>query len=268
MKTNHDLKILPLVSKIGRVLAIVPKLKNNRFQKIYAITYFTILTIGVSLTYIWRKPFYQKFNLLKLLIKISLDLTCYFFNFYTTIVITCFKEQEWSLLLHNLRKTNCTTSTKTPYLRSFLAINFLFWILTVYTAWVWLTVVGIEYSREYILDAVQLYPVIFYNYLIYIILNMFVVRLQFLCQNLNKKIDLEKTRIKILILKDSLDGFNKIFGWPLLFIIMYSYLRILIYLDLTFKKGLKSLKIEALIDNILIIILFFVGTLHFRFFFK
>ncbi|EFA05762.1 gustatory receptor 32 [Tribolium castaneum] len=250
MKT---LKKQNAIFKIGKILAIIP---GNRAQKTYSVIYFTVLTISVSLTYIYRKPFYLKFNLLKLLIKIAIDVTCYGFNFYTTVIVTCYKGRAWKLLLQNLGKFEDKKSNFSVVL--FAITNLVFWALTVFTGWVWLTVIGVEYSRQYIFDVVQLYPLIYYNYLIVVFLKKIQDGLNSLKVSLNR--NFESIEPKIWILRASIEHFNQIFAWPILFIIMYSYLRVLIYIDLTFRHGIKNLKLVAVIDNICIILLFVGGV--------
>ncbi|KAH0820344.1 hypothetical protein GEV33_002447 [Tenebrio molitor] len=264
-----DLNILSVSFAIGKLLAVTPHSldvkQNRRCQKIYSLFMCTAITVGLSVTYCYRIPFYKKFDLIKLTIHVLLDICLYAFNFYTTIVVTFCREQQWQVLVSNLQTIECTTP-KHFFIKWFAVANVLYWALMLGTIWTWIVNFGVEYYKQYVMDAVQLYSKFIYIYLICAILNMFLKRyreIRRLIKNIFSENDNHlvfiKVKYNILGLRQSVEAFNQIFGWPILFVILYSCLRILIYMDLLIDSQ-KNLGIGITIVNVGILVVLFVGS--------
>jgi gustatory receptor len=135
---------------------------------------------------------------------------------------------------------------------------------------------GWDYYRLYAVEYVQLYVQFMINFLIYTILTMLKARYQMTSLSLGRHICLvtklerrslakqyplsflKKIKYDVCILKETVDVFNDIFGWPVLFIILYASLQVLLYMDTLFLKS-STRSLEAILCNISMILLFCVS---------
>ncbi|KAJ3619932.1 hypothetical protein MTP99_003937 [Tenebrio molitor] len=109
---------------------------------------------------------------------------------------------------------------------------------------------GFEYVSRYNVDYLQDYMLYSYNTILYVIARMIFIKYKlihkFLRQVLYRKDDcemnyylkLKQIETHLYLLKDTVDIFNDIFGWPIFFIILYTTLHILNYFDNIFAASL------------------------------
>lgn len=260
---NSETAILNLLHTVGSIFAVVPpKTNNTRFQKIYSVFLFILLSVGLIISCYYRIPFYRKFNIIKLAVQILVDFIMYLFNFYVSVVVVFYKENEWHQLMSNLRKIECNSLNLKNYFKSFTAINIIYWSLNFYTLWLWISSYGLNYYKQYIMDIFQGYQALLYNYIMYVVLDMLLVRYTYLNQLLNQNRNIllfKKLKSNIFLLKDNVEIFNKIFGWPILCNLIFCCLRILIELDILIIYEKVKLDVDITLNNVCIILVLLVS---------
>lgn len=127
------------------------------------------------------------------------------------------------------------------------------------------------YKISYFEIAVSLflewYDLFLYSYLINVILKMLLARYKYLNDlfksTFSKNSDviicndgfLKRAEFILFTLKDAVDIFNEVFGWPLLFIIFYWSLLVLDYTDDYFKDvgSYSRIKLNAMSIGLLVV---------------
>lgn len=264
---SFEENVLNKILKVGRLCGIIPSLERNKFyQKVYTLIVFILLAVGLIITGLFKKRFYEKLNLAKLAIHIMLDTSAYCINFYTSIVVVFYKDKKLKLLINNFRKMSLGKNPPKKYYNfKFYFFNFGYFATMFYSLWLWIKFFRPEYYKQYILDTIQLYPQFFYSFLMYVFLNMILARYKYLTHLIeehtkNYVFFFAKVKLYISTLNQCIHIFNSIFGWAILLIIFYSSLRLLVYIELLIRSAKK---IENTIHNLSVIILLLVSSIKY-----
>ncbi|XP_044264847.1 uncharacterized protein LOC123011469 [Tribolium madens] len=254
-------RLLKLVLKVGHFFAITPSFKKSRIptcpEKIYAYCVVAFLTLGVAISMFYRAKDYAKFIHIKAVVQITLDFTLFVQNIYT--VLTALKKKSlWWLLLKKLKIVqNHNNIEEKPQYCLFVASNCFFWIYQSYMSYIFASLQGDEFFKQFAIEYFQMYVLFFVNFSFFVVVKMLLVRYQALSRHLrlnlhflekpeNRRVGyslahLDKIQYDFCLLKEAVDLANNIFGWQILFLITYATLQILVYLHLIVMLGFKDI---------------------------
>lgn len=252
-------KILKIVCLIGQLFALTPPsidgTKQSKLQKTYAGLVLLMLTMGAILWYINRYFFYMHFIHLKIITTIIKHAIKYLFNFYTIMEMNFWKRSQWDKLMKILKQTEyCSNKKKQkcPFYTGFLMLNIMFWVIAIHTSYNFCSYFLMS-PREMFFTVTRWYMQFLFNFLLYVIVKMLLERYRYLKTILTKRIIddkkmrrghiivlqnndswicfLKKVDYLFISLKDAVDIFNNLFGWSILFNILYSSMFFLDYVD-------------------------------------
>lgn len=240
-------KLFSLILRIGSFLAITPSTitykRQNIYQKIWAVFIVIGLTVIAVHWFISRIWYYKTFIHIKLVMRTLRHLIKYFFCCYTIFGVCYFNRKYWFKLIDKLQVDLLFNRSRFFYLEFVLA-NLIFWIIMLYSGYVYYYVAYLTIFKTVIVDLWEWYCMFFYNFLIYAILKMILHKYKELNKSLKHQvIVLKKVEFILYNLQDVVDIFNKLFGWPLLFIIFYASLLFLDYIDDFFDGFLLTVSI-------------------------
>ncbi|RZC05039.1 hypothetical protein BDFB_014094 [Asbolus verrucosus] len=267
-----DFQQLRLVFRVGKIFAITPpslEIKNQTTnQKYYSCFMIVFYTVGVLVSSYYRKPYYIQHIHIKLAIQIILDSSLYAFNIYT-VLIALNKRSQWFILIKNFKITQEESENinEKSHLLKFAFSNFIFLGILLHMTYKFASLIGVDFFKMYTIQYVQIYAQFLHNFLIYTVLNMLRVRYRAVTLALSKEVCLvtklerrsvasflNKIKYNVCILKENVDIFNNIFGWPNLLIILSGSLQILLSFDNIFQESLIG-DFERIVGNIVIIFL-------------
>lgn len=271
-----NIQLLELLVKIGKYVSISPsstREKRERLsKKLYTLGLIVLFTLATLLATIEKKKFYMKLIHLKMVLNSLIDLNLYILQIYIFCLSTIYKKTEWFQLIRNLKTISPLASfhhripanktTKFNYwVLIFLISNLIYVLIATYAFWLWCRTLGFrDNSTQYLVHYVMNYLTnCFYSFflcnLLWIILdgyrnihfglNKQVKHVQKLNKNynipnVNFMLFLNKIEIQIITMKETVELFNDIFGWPMFLKIVYSSLQLLNFLDYIFLQKQKA----------------------------
>ncbi|XP_044261376.1 gustatory and pheromone receptor 39a-like [Tribolium madens] len=277
-----DHNLLRLVMTVGEFFAITPSItKIGTFRtKIYATgVIFTLMTVSTLSVIYFRQPLYVNFSEIKLIVSMAMVIIVNAFNCYTVLAPVFCKRQKYCQLMAKLVEKHHQTYSFTTYVK-FLTPNLLYWLVSIYAAYVWADILGFSYFKEYFIEVVQLYFQFYYCYFLCIIVRIFwgkyrnvnLLLAERLVRMRNRRfLDYEEfyafmKRMEGLVgsLKELNLLFNDVFGWPIVMIILYSSLLLLNYLNEILKNNFgydPRQYTGVIVSNVVVASLTNVGTL-------
>ncbi|RZB40778.1 gustatory receptor 28b [Asbolus verrucosus] len=237
------------IFKIGNILALTPASvgdrKSSLSRKIYGILVFVLYTVGVIASFLYRRSHYSKLTLIQLVLRILLDVDLYAFTYHTVIVLASMKGQQWFKLFKGLKSVDYQLFGTRSYYLILIMAHVALWSVSILAFYVWINFFGISFLGLYLVEFLQMYSLFFYSLVTCIVLRMLLSRYKYqnfllreqivLTGKLFSKRTLKKVVGNTFILKQTVDAFNDIFGWIILFDIFFGALRSLIYLDVAIK---------------------------------
>jgi gustatory receptor len=279
---------LKLIFFFGKFLAITPSLTGPNLKshstKIYPVVIVSSLTIGVPVVLFYRRLDYQDLIHIKLASTVLMDVSLYIFNFVTIAGVPFWNRNQWGKIVNNLRKIEARlplgTTNVIPYYFAYFVVNATFWFAAITDFYIWYQIEGCGYFQQYLLEAIQTYMLFYYYIVVYIFTKMLAGYYAKLCLLFEKKIAcchhlgttfagknlnfLSNIEQLLRLLRDTVDLFNDLFGWPILLMIVYTSLLVINYLDDTFKNSDDLDDDEffiVIINNVSFVLLFFVITI-------
>ncbi|EFA05780.1 gustatory receptor [Tribolium castaneum] len=272
-----DHNLLRLIVTVGEFFAITPS-KNKIVTKIYATCFIPVLMTASTVSVIYyRQPLYVNFSPIKLVVTIAMVLIVNLFNCYTVLAPVFCKRQQYGQLMAKLVENHHKPDFRTC--GKFLAPNLIYWVVTIYVAYVWTDILGFNYYKEYFVEVVQLYFQFYYNYFLCVVVAIFwgkyrnvnfLLAEQLVHMQSRPFVDHDRfhafiKRVEGLIcsIKELNMIFNDVFGWPIIMIVLYSSLLLLNYLDDIFKNSFgydNQQYLGVIISNISVVFLTTVGT--------
>ncbi|XP_044265275.1 uncharacterized protein LOC123011746 [Tribolium madens] len=239
--------MLKWVLKIGNFLAMTPTEGNFFPHRAHAYIMIGVYVVFFSVSIFYRISYYSTLRPINLLVQIILDGILIILNVYT-VLTTVTKRYQWSKLLVNLKVDQEKKS-------HFIIANILFHLIHVYSTVVFTLFLGVNYIIQYGFEYLQLYSQFLFYFLLYTILKILVVKYTQLKTTLSEErrplMPLQVIKSHIFSLRESIDAFNDIFGWPFLLLIMFTSFQIMIYLQGIFVGSRKSL--ATIISNVNVI---------------
>jgi gustatory receptor len=240
---------LEMILNFGKILALTPPYNPELtlFRKIYSTVVLAVITVGVIISTI-NKRLYRNFISIKIAEHLVLDGSLLIFNYCSITAVTFWKRRQWKELVENLKIIADAEIWSSVVV--FIALQFL-GVLTLTSAlYTRVDMYGFEYVSRYNVDYLQDYMLYSYNTILYVIARMIFINYKlinkFLWQILHRTGDcetnchlkLKQIETHLYLLKDTVDIFNDIFGWPIFFIIVYTTLHILNHFDNIFAASL------------------------------
>ncbi|XP_044265272.1 uncharacterized protein LOC123011744 [Tribolium madens] len=268
-----SLKLVNLVFKFGSLLALTPaKIEKHGLgfpSKIYALLWIILFTAGVSISCIYRKPFYEEMTLVELILQVVTDVVLLILNI-SIITITATKKRQWQKFIKILKtlKINQENERKFWFLSFLLAIT-MYILSKIYETYIWSSVLGVLHYKMYAVEYFQFYAQFIVYYLIYVFLKLILNGVE----NLSKNIKLLKVRSNRLnsftlksikrefcALSECINIFNNIFGWLILLLILFCFLQQLAYLHSLTATNIAENTVSIVIFKIMQITWHMVGT--------
>jgi gustatory receptor len=162
--------------------------------------------------------------------------------------VTFWKRRQWKELVENLKVIAEAEIWSSVVV--FIGLQFFGVLILTFALYTKIDMYGFEYMTRYNVDYLQEYMLYLYNTILYVIAKIIFIKYKlihkFLQQVLNRKDDcemnyylkLKQIETHLYLLKDTVDIFNDIFGWPIFFIILYTTLHILNHFDNIFAASL------------------------------
>ncbi|KAJ3617719.1 hypothetical protein MTP99_006814 [Tenebrio molitor] len=272
-----DLGAIKTIFSFGSLLALTPpKIENvttSMPRKLYIMAMFVFYCICSIVIFISRKSHYSRLALIPSVLRILLEVDLLTYGFYTVIVVGLMKRKQWSLLIRNLERVECEVNNKISLYWIFFVSNAIYFAMNVYTFYVWIDVIGVKFIKGYCVESLQVYSQFFNTVLACVILKMIQSRYKYQKFLLNRHLTLARKQLSnlillkvkrnLLVLKETVDHFNDIFGWAILLNIFFASLRGLIYLDDTIK-GVDNIKNVSrnywqIASQIFLVLIFWIG---------
>jgi gustatory receptor len=240
---------LEIILNFGKILALTPtcNVEVTLFRKIYSTVVLAVITVGVIISTI-NKRLYRNFISIKIAEHFLLDGSLLIFNYCSVTAVTFWKRRQWKELVENLKVIAEAEIWSSVVV--FIGLQFFGVLILTFALYTKIDMYGFEYLTRYNVDYLQDYMLYSYNTILYVIARMIFIKYKlihkFLRQVLYRKDDcemnyylkLKQIETHLYLLKDTVDIFNDIFGWPIFFIIVYTTLHILNHFDNIFAASL------------------------------
>ncbi|EFA01378.1 gustatory receptor 29 [Tribolium castaneum] len=261
-----DFTALDVLLSIANVSAAIPTLRKIRstcFRTTYKMCVFITFTFCLAFTFYNRFFFYVKLSGLKLIIRIFVDIALTLLDYYILIGVYVFKE-KWITLIKNLKRLESVPPKKKhPHLITIACTHFANISAIMYNTVLWARILKSTYYKAFSFELMQLHLKFLYNFIIYVILEMMISRYTFvkhLLTNQQKNIQvLKKCTYSVYLLKETVDIFNDLFGWPILFTVMYASLRILYCFESIIRDSAAA-RIHLILGDVAIILLYLLAV--------
>lgn len=254
-----SLTLLKTLFKIGKFLAITPHnfKKPTIFEIFFGFCVISFHTATSIISTIYRIPDYSHYIHIRLTIHVILTTSMYLFSI-VVICIGVLQRQKWYRLFKILKLTQ-NSPEKTTYF-SLIFSNLIFLLMSAYINVCFTQVTGPKFLGKHLVTFPQLYVQFFTTFLIYTILKIVKMRYKVLGKILKKykrgnKIILKKVCYDYIFLKETVEIFNEIFGWPILLLTIHSSLQIVVYPSDT----LVSTNLVFIFSAIFVLVLFCVS---------
>ncbi|KAJ3652331.1 hypothetical protein Zmor_018308 [Zophobas morio] len=180
---------------------------------------------------------------------------------------TFWNQNQWFKLTQNLQHLKIE-KTKS-YHKRFHLLQAAYWILNIYAIYVWSDIQGVAgFFEQYFFDLVLFYYQFFYMCVSVVVTQLLKQKYESICQMLkNQKLKIrvlktedeaekcvQKLEEYVKLLKETVNIFNQIFGWPVLLNVFNSSFVTLDYLDDLCKNSFEYTRaqyIGVIISNII-----------------
>ena len=266
-------KLLNTYLIVGKYFALTPPSietdKNTKFRQIHQV-FMTLLTISCVTMSVYFRGFYLQYNLAKITVCLLTDIVLCMFC--CRIVFETSKVQQWIELINCLKQTTClleeTDNGKERRIQwKFIVPQVVFWIISIYITVYWYTILGVLQLEQYGFEVLQNYVQLFYTFYVHTIIEMIQRRYKALKHHFERRFlandkNLNQMGHYACTLKETVNTFNRIYGWSLLLLITFTTLQFLNYLEYNLQSqeyGTENVT-QTIIAQVLAILLSFVGT--------
>jgi hypothetical protein len=173
--------VLQTILSIGRCLAVMPTcLKRSFSDKLFGACMFAFVSVVLTMEIYYKTPFYTKYNYIKLAAKLMGDGSFYIFAYYTMMVLRFSKRDQWCRLVQQMRNAATTETTYT----NFVVVHVIFLSNMVYGIYLWSKILKSEFIKQFSIDMFLCYSKFLYNYLVYAVLKLILIRYKRLSEEL------------------------------------------------------------------------------------
>ncbi|XP_068899730.1 putative gustatory receptor 39b [Tenebrio molitor] len=272
-------KSLTVLFTIGKFLTITPpyNAKVSLFQKVYTFIFITF-TVVISTLSISNRRYYAVEIYAKVTVNFIIDLLLLVFSCYVPLNVVLWKREKWHKLLDNLNLMVSTSKNSDRIVRNVrisiakLGIDL---VIVIVEICFWCHVFGFTiYVRQFNVHYIEFYLINSYNVFLSLILSLILIQYQHLNAALGEHfgsgrisshkfpIVLNKIENNLFFLKDLVNLFNNIFGWPIAIIISYTTIFILNNFDYIFKTtvDVEEISEKRILADVVSVLLVFLGT--------
>lgn len=264
--------VLTFLVNFNKFLGLAPLCNNNIYQKIYAICLIGILTITIIISSTQRH-YLRSYTHIKLVISLLSDIIAFIFSCYVILQMTFFVKITWIKLVNILSKGQ---NVKTTNIVAFFILNVIFWVNITASNYAFTKIVVFKKILDVIVIDFEVYSQFLFGYFMYDILNVLLEKYgsinsamlnYWLYQSKTFARNqesfsanyLEKICDEYLLIKEGVDYFNKIFGFPFLMMISYTTLHFVNYIDDFFFFRFEPEKFTPfLVSNVCLVSMIFV----------
>lgn len=237
-QNSKNSNILIVILKLGNFLASTP---NNSKSLTFSYFMLVFLLIGVASASYFRKADYMSFIHVKLIVAVFMDATLFVFNCLIVIIASFWKKRAWTIMIKQINKIELHINQRRCY-RCLIFSYIFFWVVTIYDAYAWIDIMKFEFLKQYGVEIIQSYMLFHYQYLLYVNLRIILQGYKNVTVSLSSlsyvtDSSLQKIKNDLRLLKNIVELFNEVFGWPFILIILYTSLQILNYVDDSFENG-------------------------------
>lgn len=227
-----DESIMNSLIVLGKILGVIPSHLANYLQKMYTIILLsTLLLLSLTANY-YRLRLYQTFAPMKLFNNILIEVHLYLFPFLTITNALFWTKNEGYAILEIIKINRQHFGWK--YVFNQIA----YWALVLFAIGVWINVEGIDYFKEYAVDVILFSYQFYTGYFISIILRALSTGYEHINQKLKSSdFQLQNLEEQVVLLKNLVDKFNKIFGLPIVCIAITTVVTTVDFLDDIFKNS-------------------------------
>ncbi|KAJ3652326.1 hypothetical protein Zmor_018303 [Zophobas morio] len=243
-------RLWSFVLKFGNIFAStsLASIQYNKCKNVCNIIISIVLAVGGVLG-LTIKKFYSEFNTTRRICSVVGDALLYCISFYFIIVLNFWKKHLWTSLYEGLKRTaklSCveTTKSKIPFYCGFIIMNCGHFTVHALVLYYRRDNLGVHLLKEGVFY-IEAYFDFCYKFLLCVILNMLLTRYRAL-NNLLQVYTKTKTdrkfskhflnQVEYIMgsLRKTVDVFNDMFGWPVLFMTFYTVPSVLNLINLIF----------------------------------
>lgn len=252
---------LSTLFNIQKLLGIAPfsvKNRKNNKQIIYSVIIISFYSFALFYTLYTKSNFFLQINTIKLAIRIIIDISLLSINYFSFFVVI-YKKREWLQIYNNLKNLEALKENKFSYCFSFFLSHFLYLTILICSFLLRIIILSDYSFYLFTLQLIQHYMKFLTNLQIYITLKMLLSRYKLIKNRLMEHQDqkiLRQCKSNLYRLKETINFFIEIFGWPFLFLIIYATSRVLYTLERVLR--ISDDKIQFLITDVILIICYLV----------
>jgi hypothetical protein len=247
-RSDMDLLIIGMFFHIGKNFAVTPSALDNKepsvWQRTYNFLVFCFFTVGSCASLYYKVPEYLEFNPIQLVLWVLTDVVRYTHNVYTLVVVMTLQREKWFKLVSLLKETAVGKSSPKSYYLTFILAQTSFLILITSMLYVCYVCYDLyTFLQFYFVEFLQFYSQFFFATFCCVVAKMVRARYRhqkmLLSRVLNSSASPNAAKTvqkKILLLKETVNCFNDIFGGTILLNILFSSLKSIIYLDRIVKS--------------------------------
>jgi hypothetical protein len=252
-----DSEIIEAIFTVGKFTALTPSSTKNHnphwWQRLYEITVFIVYVVSFVLTAFGNNSVGATLTSIQFVLIILYELAQFINIFYILIVMMRVRRNLWFRLIESLGGVE-SGSPRIPLKLIFAMSQFIYCCLITLRMYTGLQQAGFPRAILGAVTCYQQYTQFFYVVFTLILLVLLLSRYEHLRETLSQVtkarsqlhskqiVDIvKKLKNSIFTLKEGVEIFNDIFGWPILFTIVNGSSRSLIYLDVIIKKIDRSM---------------------------
>jgi hypothetical protein len=255
--------LLKKIFTVGQFLSIAPSSTKskiaNLFKKIYAAFFVVFMIVGTVKTLIYEN-FYLKYVHVKTVVCLLTDLNLLVLILAGIINSSFRKSAQWRKLLKNLEVTSQARNAKTSKMPTlwFILIHIVLALIQISETYVVLKAKSWKLAVRLGTGSLRMYTRSIYVVLVWEVLNLLHLKFKLLSTLLSDfscgvpardfALVAKKITNIVFVLKDAVDTFNDIFGWPLALVISHTCLQFLKFLD-------KNLMTQEDNDEVLVLVM-------------
>ncbi|KAJ3652296.1 hypothetical protein Zmor_018274 [Zophobas morio] len=254
--------------KVGKYLSITPTSietdKISKFRQVHQVLMILFIITCVMIS-VYLRNFYLEYNLAKVTVCLLTDIVLCVFC--CRVIVEASKVLEWAELINGLKNTSylLEENNKGKEKRiqwKFVLPQVFFCINAIYITHFWFSIVGLIQLEQYGFELLENYIQFFYTFYVHTILEMIRQRYEALKRQVDDYKNVDQMGHSACILMDTVNRFNRSFGWSLLLLIAFTTLQFLNYMEynLQSQEYGKENVYQVVISQILSILVSFVPT--------
>ena len=235
--------LLKVIISVSQFCAVTPPFiqkKSHPFhRKCHILFTFTLITAILIAAFI-EKNFFVREGIIKMIVLYLNNLILYAFSYRAIIALNFWKKDQWYKLLENLSTGRQIKQKRFGYENAgFFLANLFYLAIAMYTMINWHD----PQKLPHVINVIEQYLQFLYKCLCCVLLHMLSQRYAKLAQLVGFHLKRRKQRkvipislikhieYEMCLLKQTVNIFNEIFGWPIALIILFSTIQLFNYIE-------------------------------------